>query len=46
MHVDAKDVVEVAAADDQDPIEQLVADAAHPALDVSIRISAPGLERA
>jgi hypothetical protein len=33
-HVDAEDVVELAAADDQDPVEQLAAGVAHPALHV------------
>ncbi len=37
-HVDAKDVAEVAAADDQDPVEQLAAGAAHPALHVRVRV--------
>jgi transposase len=37
-HADPKDVVELAAADDQDPIEQLAPGAPHPALHVSVRV--------
>jgi hypothetical protein len=37
-HVDAKNVLELAAADDQDPVETFAADAADPALDVRVRV--------
>ena len=42
-HIDPQDVVELAAADDQEPVYAFAADAADPALDVSVRVrSAPG----
>ena len=37
-HVDAEDVLEVAAAGDQEPVETLSADAADPALDVRVPV--------
>src|SRR6266566_2303940 len=40
-HVDAEDVLELAATDDQQPVETLSADAADPALDVRVRIRRP-----
>ena len=41
MDVDAEDVLELATADDQQPVEALAADAADPALHVSVRIRRP-----
>jgi RimJ/RimL family protein N-acetyltransferase len=41
VHVDAEDVLEVAAADDQEPVEALAADAADPALRVGVRVRRP-----
>jgi hypothetical protein len=39
--VDAEDVLELAAADDQQPVEALAANAADPALDVGVRVRRP-----
>jgi hypothetical protein len=36
--IDAEDVLELAAADDEQPVEALAADAAHPALHVGVRV--------
>ncbi len=38
MDIDAEDVFELAAADDQQPVEALAADAADPSLHVGIRV--------
>lgn len=40
-HVDPADVLEVAAAGDQEPVETLTPDAADPALDVRVRVRVP-----
>ena len=40
-HVDAEDVLKLAAADDQQPIEALAADAANPALHVGVGVRCP-----
>jgi hypothetical protein len=40
-HVDAKDTLKMAAADDQDMIEAVSADRAHPPLGMGIRIRRP-----
>ncbi len=37
-HVDAENVLELAAAENQEPVEALAADAAYPALDVRVRV--------
>ena len=37
-HVDVKHVLELAAADDEQPVEALAADAADPALDLGVRV--------
>ncbi len=36
--IDAEDVFELTAAEDEQPVETLAADAAHPALDVRVRV--------
>src|SRR5262245_53059069 len=40
-YVDAENVLELAAADDQEPVEALAADAADPALDVRVGVRRP-----
>jgi len=37
-HLDAEHVLELAAAENQEPVEALAADAADPALDVRVRV--------
>jgi hypothetical protein len=39
--VDAEDLLELAAADDQQPVEALTAEASNPALDVRVRVRRP-----
>jgi hypothetical protein len=41
LDVGAQDLLEVAATDDQQPVEALGADGAHPALRVGIRLGRP-----
>jgi hypothetical protein len=40
-HVDAENVLELAAAENQEPVETFAADAADPALDVRVRVRRP-----
>jgi hypothetical protein len=41
MHVDAEDVLKLAAAEDQQPVEALAADASDPAFQVGVRVWGP-----
>jgi hypothetical protein len=41
LDVDLQDLLEVATADDQEPVEALGTDGAHPALRVGIRLGRP-----
>jgi hypothetical protein len=43
-HVDAENVLELAAAENQEPVEALAADTADPALDVRVRVRRPNRE--